>query len=1279
MGTGNPVLPSSTPAGSEATFRSLLLSISHAASEGRQKDSLLQFFCRASREAFGASGVYLWRTVAGELIGAEADGHLAEQFRGLRLRPDESAVAADAIRQRRAVYVNHLEGDRYPIAARFQARSLLAAPLITFGEVTGVLAILHVSDPAFATDELAAKATILAGQMGSLLEASRLNLESREEHRRATILMEFARALPSAPGGSAVVEALADRLRSLLRAPAVCVLFRQDTRFILGAASGETPALAETIRERYRGGALACAEDLAQRALAAGEPISVAMTAESHQLTDVAPAGVLLAVPFRTSRSSGAVLIYPRAESAFTAEDRSLVSAITGFGAVAMANAELYHTASGQAQELHDLLEISCELSGAADVEQFLSKFAVRATDFLGFRRSFIGLVEGERCEVQFAAEGREVRRVHRSFPVEKARKVLIDQEAFWSNDLQRLPMAGVHSDVAGPEVRQILAVPLLGTEGQALGMFGVLERVDGEQISAEDVRRAQALAAQISVGLELTRNLQAAQQHRRRAEALISLALELGSLLQVPAFARSFTLRAADLLNAREVVLLLANGPQPLEVAGWHPPAQRDGLLASRLGGALGSRLRESAEPVISGAATDILQPGLAAALQWDDLTMTRLQGPDGEIIGALALTGLGKDLAEPVQQMLKAVASFAGVALQNAQLFTRMERSNRHWVEVFDAISDFILVHDEARRVLRVNRSLADFIGVRPQELIGLSAAAVLAEPTSLPATDCPFCRAVSDGVDEFLHSALERTFLVSTSRIHAPAHEGLQTIHVLKDITDRREAERRYRELFDNIQEGLYFSTPEGRFIEVNEALVRMLGYDSREELLGAEISRQIYFTEDQRERFRQQLEAGGSVRNYQETLRRKDGTPVHTLQNAFAVRDSQGRVVQFRGLMLDITGLRGFQAELQRERDFSGKILDNTQSLILVVDAGGLITYANRRWADVGYEWKQLLNRPMEELAVAPRRPVLREALEATLAGHPINNLELPLMRGDGVAGQFSLNLSPMRDEHGHLASLVAVVTDITESSMLQAKLMHTEKMAAVGQLVSGVAHEVNNPLTAILGFADLLMENPDLPETARGDLRVILQEAQRTRQIVQNLLSFARQMPPQRKPVQINAILQRTLQLRAYDFQSHGVEVIENLAQSLPEVVGDAQQLQQVFLNILNNAYDAVREVLRPARIEITTAWSRGVAEVSFRDNGNGIVSPERIFDPFFTTKEVGKGTGLGLSICYGIVREHGGEILCHNNSDAPGATFVVRLPLAEEGASLGATAGGEPR
>ena len=527
------------------------------------------------------------------------------------------------------------------------------------------------------------------------------------------------------------------------------------------------------------------------------------------------------------------------------------------------------------------------------------------------------------------------------------------------------------------------------------------------------------------------------------------------------------------------------------------------------------------------------------------------------------------------------------------------------------------------------------------------------------------CPFCRAAGEAAGgDYIHPVLERTYLVSTSRIHGVLDEGLQTIHVLKDISERREVERRYRELFDNIQEGLFFSTPEGRFVEVNDALVRMLGYESREELLQAEIGSQIYFSPEQRQNFMGALEKEGVVRNFEEALRRKDGALIHTLQNTFAVRDAGGKIIQYRGLILDITEQKKFQSQLLRERDFNSKVLNNTQSLILVADTAGLVSFANRRCFEAGgYEPHDLLGRRLSEFVHPANLEELERALESTLEGNQVDNLELAITRRDASVGQFSANLSPMRDEQGAVSSIVAVMTDITEASMLQAKLRHTEKMAAIGQLVSGVAHEVNNPLTAILGFADLLSEDPSVPQSARNDLNVIVQEAQRTKVIVQNLLSFARKMPAQRESVQLNEIIRKTLQLRAYDFSSHNVQIIENLQPDLPEVNGDPHQLQQVVLNILNNAYDSVRDCAGPGLIEIATRQSEDSNQIVFTDNGKGIVYPERIFDPFFTTKEVGKGTGLGLSICYGILREHGGEVTCHNNENRPGATFVVRLPL----------------
>jgi two-component system NtrC family sensor kinase len=1089
-------------------------------------------------------------------------------------------------------------------------------------------------------------------------------------------------------------------------------LLRREGPFELKAVSAETPQLATSARARHDRQTLRFAADLAQRAVAAGEPLTLSIGADVHSLGNLVSAGMLIAAPFRTSRTQGAILIYPRADGVFSPEERALVAAIAGFGAVALAHAELHATSHAQAHELHQLLEISSELSSSADLDQFLQAFVIRASGFLGFGRCFIALLEDGQFRVRYGVEKGEPRRLETLFPEGPATNALRAKEVFWTDEASRTPGANLEV-ITKYNVRQFLAVPLLGSSGRVLGMFAVLDRLDGTGISQEDIRRARALSNQAAVMLEVASNLHSSELHRRRAEALIELAHEIEGTLRLPEFSHRFLSRTAELLGfrggllsvshegrwqisalypvqaARELPSLSSHEPGPHEAAVQAssenagltatPAPARSSLLNSELDRVFNAALTEYVnhhpEKVTSAAAEQVLGSDVATALGWDACTLIRLSRSNEELVGILCLSGRSSALNNEDCVFLESMAGHAAMALENASLFTRMEQGNRHWMEIFDAITDLIVVHDHTDKVLRVNRPLAAVIGVPPAQLIGVNMRALMALTSDTKSYSCPFCRSSAEDTDEFTHQVFDRTYLVSTSRVHGASGEGLQTIHVLKDISDRSEAERRYRELFDNIQEGLFFSTPAGRFVEVNDAMVRMLGYPSREELLQIDIPTELYFSPEERQRHSAVLEEQGHLRNFESTLRRKDGSAIHVLINAFGLYDHMGRLQQIRGLMLDVTGLRTYQTELHRERDFSGKILSNTQSHILVADTAGLISYANRRWFDAGFEQRELLGRPLLELAAPGFGQSLEHAIRSTLAGQQVDNLELEIARRSGDVGKFSANLSPMRDEQGNVTSIVLVLTDITDSAVLRDKLVHAEKMAAVGQLVSGVAHEVNNPLTAILGFADLLMENPELPETARKDLRVILQEAQRTKQIVQNLLSFARQMPPQRDAVQLNTILRRTIQLRSYDFNSHGVEVSEQLDQDLPDVIGDAHQLQQVFLNILNNAYDAVHEVGRPPRIQIMSTRAGASVEVSFSDNGDGISHPDKIFDPFFTTKEVGKGTGLGLSICYGIVKEHGGEILCHNNIGGQGATFIVRLPASTHTASVGVAAG----
>ena len=234
------------------------------------------------------------------------------------------------------------------------------------------------------------------------------------------------------------------------------------------------------------------------------------------------------------------------------------------------------------------------------------------------------------------------------------------------------------------------------------------------------------------------------------------------------------------------------------------------------------------------------------------------------------------------------------------------------------------------------------------------------------------------------------------------------------------------------------------------------------------------------------------------------------------------------------------------------------------------------------------------------------------------------------------------------------------SSIENLQRLQAQLVQSEKLISLGQLAAGAAHEINNPLTAILGYSDLLADDLALPDRARITAGKIRDQARRTRNLVQNLLSFARQVPPERTLLDINSVITSAVQLRALDLRTGGPRIESELESVLPGVRGDHNQLMQVFFNIVNNGLDAMGDSSGGV-LTIKTLRDRGSVVILFSDTGPGIKEPHRVFDPFYTTKPVGKGTGLGLSICYGIVQEHGGKILCYNGQTG-GAVFRVELP-----------------
>jgi len=332
-------------------------------------------------------------------------------------------------------------------------------------------------------------------------------------------------------------------------------------------------------------------------------------------------------------------------------------------------------------------------------------------------------------------------------------------------------------------------------------------------------------------------------------------------------------------------------------------------------------------------------------------------------------------------------------------------------------------------------------------------------------------------------------------------------------------------------------------------------------------------------------------------------------------------------------------------------------------IAVVDDEGRVRRSNRALASLlGMPLQNVIGTPLAG-ALLGKSNALQELLAATRRGER----PAPLVaRSEPLRRAVRLNVARIpgaATEH----SIVVMVEDVTEQQALETQLVQSEKLAAVGQLVSGVAHELNNPLTSIAGLSEFLLEQKELGKKDRGHLQVIQEQAERAGRIVRNLLTFARKGSAERVPVDLNDVIRRTLSLTAYDLKLKDITVERELSGALPEVFGDRHGLQQVVLNLITNAAQAVAENPRERPREITVStWFDGQVHLRVADTGPGIPDEitQSVFTPFFTTKEPGKGTGLGLSLTYSIVESHGGQITLEPRNPRGGAAFRVDLPPA---------------
>jgi two-component system NtrC family sensor kinase len=355
------------------------------------------------------------------------------------------------------------------------------------------------------------------------------------------------------------------------------------------------------------------------------------------------------------------------------------------------------------------------------------------------------------------------------------------------------------------------------------------------------------------------------------------------------------------------------------------------------------------------------------------------------------------------------------------------------------------------------------------------------------------------------------------------------------------------------------------------------------------------------------------------------------------------------------------------ENARLNAFNEQIVQSMHEGVLIQDAEGKITFANPRMAELlGYmRAEDLIGQPFLSCVDPTDRFLAHQQQGAARAGQS-RRYETRFQTHEGRVLPVLVSSTPLVERRtGRHSGILTVVTDLSEVKQLQARLFQTEKLSALGELIAGVAHELNNPLTSIIGYAQLIQAH-HMPADARADLERISRQAQRASEIVRNLLTFARREAPRRQYVDINEWIGRTIALRAYELRVQNIRVETDLSPTLPRTMADPHQLQQVFLNLILNAEQAIADAGVGSQITIRSWSEDGAICIEVSDNGPGI-PPEiqqRIFDPFFTTKEQGKGTGLGLSICYGIVKEHGGRISVHSDGVyGEGASFRVTLPI----------------
>jgi PAS domain S-box-containing protein len=643
---------------------------------------------------------------------------------------------------------------------------------------------------------------------------------------------------------------------------------------------------------------------------------------------------------------------------------------------------------------------------------------------------------------------------------------------------------------------------------------------------------------------------------------------------------------------------------------------------------------------------------------------------------IGVLALSilfavyayGRRREVSE-LKGLLRGLQDHVGAAPSEEQLDQLSQvimRSQRNFKELIDSLDDPACAVSLDGTLRTVNRRVAELAGLTYSQLVGTKMYELVEEPAR---------EEVERGLGRFLDkkrwTGTVRVRLKNNSR---PLYFDCVVNGILKgdevvgasilgrDITEQREKELRFTELFETLQEGVYFSTPEGKLLDANPALVGLLGYLEKKDLLS--VGPEALNLDGGPPVLGRAVDDRGGVRTREIKLRRKDGTAAIFLDSSRAVWDASGNIIRYQGTLVDITEKRKMERELKQQEEFRTRLLEGFPDLILVVDLEERYTFVSSRAQTLlGYRPEEMLGKKISEME--NHSPDLVSLYQTLVSGdQAFGAAEFGTRHRDGNGRTMRAAGSQLVHGEGKISGAIFSLRDITIERKLEQQIVESERLAAMGAMIGGVAHELNNPLTSILGVSELLQDT-ETNETSRKQLGMLQQQARRAAEIVQNLTYFSRPPAPGKSRINLVEVVERTLNLHAYSLRKNNITVDFLKETGIPYALGDPHQLMQVFLNLIVNAEQAIRELRDRGTLRIRLGKGDKTVWVSFHDDGSGIPkeSLPSIFDPFYTTKRPGRGTGLGLSICKSVMKEHNGTVEAANTAEG-GAVFTVTLPAA---------------